>query len=366
MRIVVDLGHPAHVHFFKNFIREMEEKGHQFLISASEKEVLTNLLNAYQFPFINMGSYGNTMFQKIRRVPVKDFALYKAAKPFKPDLFVSLGSIRAAHVAWLMRKPCLIFDDDEYSYPYYHWFTNSICAFSGFKLSGKKILKVPGYKELAYLHPNRFRPVTVVPANEKIVLLRFVSWTAFHDGGQHGFNLDYKRQLVKELGKYAKVYISSESSLTADLEPYKLSIPPQDMHAFLSGIDLLVSESGTMTTEAAVLGIPVVRCNSFVGDNDDGNFVQLEKNYQLVYNLSDPATAIEKALELIRTPGLKNIWQEKQRRLLTEKIDVTAFMVWLVENYPDSFNALKAAEPFEIGKKLPNNIPVREWVLADG
>jgi hypothetical protein len=29
MKIVVDINHPAHVHFFKNFIWEMEERGHQ-------------------------------------------------------------------------------------------------------------------------------------------------------------------------------------------------------------------------------------------------------------------------------------------------------------------------------------------------
>jgi len=343
----------------------MKKKGHCFLIAASEKEVLTHLLKAYQFPFIDLGSYGDTMFQKIRRVPVKDYSLLKAVKPFKPDFFVSLGSIRAAHVAWLMRKPCITFDDDEYSYPYYHWFVKSICVFSGFKISGKKILKIPGYKELAYLHPNRFTPETV-QADKPTVLLRFVSWSAFHDGGKHGLSLNHKRLMVKELSKYARVYISSEGSLPADLEPYRLTIPPEEMHSFLARADLLVSESGTMTTEAAVLGIPVVRCNSLVGNNDDGNFLQLEKSYGLIYNISDPNAAMEKALELIKTPGLKNIWKQKQQRLLAEKIDVTAFMIWLVENYPDSFYALKAAEPFEVGKKLPESIPLKEWVMNYG
>jgi predicted glycosyltransferase len=265
-----------------------------------------------------------------------------------------------------MQKPCVIFDDDENTYPYYHWFVKSICGFSGFKLSGKKIIKLPGYKELAYLHPNRFLPETAPTDDEKVVLLRFVSWTAFHDGGHRGFDLNHKRQLVKQLSQYARVYVSSEGSLPADLKPYKLSISPEAMHTFLSRIDLLVSESGTMTTEAAVLGIPVVRCNTYVGEGDLDHFIQMEKRYQLIYNFRDPEAAIEKALELIKTPGLKDIWKKKQQRLLTEKIDVTAFMIWLVEHYPDSFNAIKAAEPLEVGRRLPEDIPMKEWVLADG
>lgn len=27
MRILIDMGHPGHVHLFKNFIREMEKRG---------------------------------------------------------------------------------------------------------------------------------------------------------------------------------------------------------------------------------------------------------------------------------------------------------------------------------------------------
>ena len=366
MRIAVDIGHPAQVHFFKNFIWEMEKRGHQIFIAASEKDVVTALLKAYELPFTNLGSYGDTMFKKIRRVPIKDFALYKAVKPFKPDFFVGLGSLRAVHVSWLMRKPCVMFEDDEFTYPLYHWFAKSVCGFSGFKLSGEKIIKVPGYKELAYLHPNRFSPGPDSRNKEKTVLLRFVSWTAFHDGGQQGFNLAYKQRLAAELSKYARVYISSEGLLPPDLAQYELTIQPEEMHTFLSKADLLVSESETMTTEAAVLGTPVVRCNSFVCDDDKGNFVQLEKRYQLIYNYRDPEAALQKALELIKTPGLKEIWKEKRQHLLTEKIDVTAFMIWLVENYPDSFNAIKAAQPLEVSQRAPRDIPIKDWVLADG
>lgn len=362
LKLLIDINHPAHVHFFKHFIWEMEKRGHEILITASEKEVATALLNAYQLPFLSLGSYGDRMLQKIRRVPLKHWAMYRAVKPFKPDFFLGLGSIRAAHLSWLLRKPCMIFDDDEYSYPYYHWFVNHICVFSGFKLTGRKIIKVPGYKELAYLHPNRFKAERATEEG-KIVLLRFVAWTAFHDGGKHGLDMNYKRQVVGELSKYARVYISAEGPLPPDLEQYRVRIPPQEMHSFLAKADLLFSESGTMTTEAAVLGIPVVRCNSLIGDKDDGNFIQLEDDYQLIYNIRDPEAALQKALELISTPGVKDTWKVKRQRLLREKIDVTAFMVWLVENFPDSFNHINDNQPFQTGGHLPPDIPVKEWVV---
>jgi len=46
-------------------------------------------------------------------------------------------------------------------------------------------------------------------------------------------------------------------------------------------------------------------------------------------------------VELIQQPDLKGQWAKKQGRLLTDKIDVTKFMVDFIENYPESFEKYK-------------------------
>jgi predicted glycosyltransferase len=38
MRILIDVLHPAHVHFFRNFHTEMEERGHELCITARSKD----------------------------------------------------------------------------------------------------------------------------------------------------------------------------------------------------------------------------------------------------------------------------------------------------------------------------------------
>lgn len=96
-----------------------------------------------------------------------------------------------------------------------------------------------------------------------------------------------------------------------------------------------------MTTEAGVLGTPAIRCNSFVGENDMGNFIELEQKYGLIFNYNDSDKAIGKAVELIQKPDLKEEWRKKREKLLKDKIDVTAFMVWFIENYPESFKEMK-------------------------
>ncbi len=86
----------------------------------------------------------------------------------------------------------------------------------------------------------------------RIYILRFVSWSAFHDVGQAGFSDDEKIYLVTELSKHIKVFISSENELPDRLLQYKINIPPERMHDALAYATLFIGEGATMTSECAV------------------------------------------------------------------------------------------------------------------
>ena len=347
MRIVIDINHPAHVHVFKNFIRIMQKKGHEICVTASEKDLTKYLLGKYNLDACLLGSYGNTLAKKIINVPLLDIRMLSSVRRFKPDLFLSMGSVRAAHVARMLGKPCINFDDDEYSYPYYHFFVNAVCGFSGFKITGKKVIKINGFKEIAYLHPRVFRPdpailtASGIAPGEEFSVVRFVSWEAYHDVGRKGFDARAKIDLVRELESHSRVFISSEKPLPKELQKYLLPVPPEYIHDLLSYATLLVSDSQTMTTEAAVLGTPAVRSNSFVGENDMGNFIELEQKYNLIFNCASLETALQSVRSIFNTPHIKEEWAKKQEKLLADKIDVTGFMVWFVEQYPASFTDMK-------------------------
>ena len=70
-----------------------------------------------------------------------------------------------------------------------------------------------------------------------------------------------------------------------------------------------------------------------------------ETKYGLVYNFSespeDQESSIRKGTELLELPNLGSEAQDKRRKLLEDKIDVTAFMVWLIENHPESAEMLR-------------------------
>lgn len=353
MKVVVDINHPAHVHYFKHFIWEMKRRGHDILITASEKEMAYQLLDLYGLPYVKIGTYGRSILQKLVNVPILDVKMYLAVKKFQPDIFLGFGSIRAAHVAALLRKPYIALDDTEQAHFgqfLYVPFADAILTPTCFKKDfGKKHKKYEGYIELAYLHPRYFSPdLTVLKEigeqeNSPFVLLRFVAWEAVHDVTTSGFSLNEKMRLVRELEKYAHVYISSESPLPHELESYRLTVSPEKIHHILYYASLFVGDSGTMSTEAALLGTPAIRFSSFVGQNDLGNFLELEENYGLLKNFTSGDIALRTALELLENPSSRAAWQINRERILNEKIDVTGYLLWFVENYPRSL--LELVEP---------------------
>jgi predicted glycosyltransferase len=153
--------------------------------------------------------------------------------------------------------------------------------------------------------------------------------------GQRGIKNEI--ELVRELEKYGKVFITSEGKLEGDLEKYKIKVSPEKLHDLLYYATMYIGEGATMASEAAVLGTPAIYVNTLrLGYTDEE-----EEKYGVVYNFSDPKTAqkqaFEKAIELLENKNLKSEWRKKRDKLLRDKIDVTKWMTEFVENYPESF-----------------------------
>jgi len=150
-----------------------------------------------------------------------------------------------------------------------------------------------------------------------------------------------KVELINTLGKKGKIFISTESELDTALNAHKLKCSPEQMHSVLAFATMYVGESQTMTSEAAVLGTPALKCNTFAGRLSIPN--ELEKEYGLCYSYLPEAfdKLLEKVDELLQMPDLKKEWQERRKIMLRNKIDVTAFWTWIVENYPSSVKTLK-------------------------
>jgi predicted glycosyltransferase len=336
MRILIDIIHPAHVHFFRNAIAEFQKRGHTVAVTAREKDVTIQLLNNYGIDFTTLSRIGQSKFALIGELIARDVRLLNFCRKFKPDLLTGISGIFASHVGFLLGKPVVVWDDTEHqkflhmiTYPFVKAVYSPDCYA---KSLGKKQHLYPGCHELAYLHPNRFTADAEIvkrlgiDPREKYCIIRFVSWQAHHDVGQRGFADEQKLNFVKEIAKHAKPYITSEGALPSILKPYQLNIPVHLIHHIMAFAALCVGEGATMATESALLGVPAVYINTIKAGTID-----MLEGYGLLKQTTDTHQALQYCIDWLTDPGSLEKCTVARKKLLDDKIDVTVLIVDTIE-----------------------------------
>lgn len=364
MNIIIDIAHPAHVHLLRNFYHDMTQKGHKVIVTCKHIPAAMQLLDLYHIPYIYLGEKKDNILLKAFEQLKYNIKLLRIAR--REGCSIAIGtSITLAHVGALshlsiFRKPIsaiLLDDDDDEVEPLYakfaHPFADIILTPDSIKRKVQQALYYAGTHELAYLHPNRFQPDDSilrelgVKAGEKFFVVRFNAFKAHHDVGVKGLSIEGKRRLIRTLEQYGRVFITTERNIDDEFLPYQLKVSQEKVHSLMYYATMFIGDSQTMTSEAAILGTPAVKCNSFAGRLAVPN--ELEERYGLCYAFlpEEEEKFFQKIDELLSMPDLKKEWAKRRAHFLSEKIDVTAFLTWFLENYPSSTEqAQKADEAF--------------------
>jgi hypothetical protein len=342
--VLFDVNHPAQVHLFKHAIRELEDDGHETHVVSREKELTTDLLDAYDIDHTPLSTAGSGTTALMRELLVREWKLLAVAREFDPDVMVSRLSPAAAHVSQLAGCPNVVFTDTVVpsklmrllNYGMTLPFVDVLCHPPAFDLPFSPADTVTvGFHELAYLHPDRFEPNRERLAREGVAVddpyfvLRFASWDAYHDVGNAGWSRQGKRDLVSALDAHGTVYVTSESDLPPAFSEYQLSVSPHLIHDLLASAELYLGDSQTMCTEAALLGTPAIRVNSKVGEHDMSNFTELERR-GLLFSYADETDALAKAEAIVTGQDESGNWEQKRRDLIAAQRDVTALMLELI------------------------------------
>lgn len=348
-KILFYLGHPAQYHFVKNTVARLKNDGHEVLILIKTKDILEDLLKEDGVDYVNIQSQprGNGKMDILTASFRRTKAVLSIAKRFKADMLIGTDS-SVAQAAWLLRKPAITVLEDDYeviknlaklTYP----FTNcilvpTVCQVGPYE---KKKVGYAGYMKLAYLHPNWFTPDKAILSKygllDRYILIRLAKLSAHHDEGIKGLNMDLVQNMISRAEQYDyRVYITSETDLDPSLQSHQLRIAYRDIHHVLAFAGLLVSDSQSMSVEAAMLGVPSVRFSDFAGRISV--LEALEQRYQLTFGVptDKPEQLVEKVDSLLSDANLRETFQRNRSLMLNDQIDVTAFLIWFIENHPES------------------------------
>ncbi|WP_049924083.1 DUF354 domain-containing protein [Halopiger djelfimassiliensis] len=338
MKIIFTIQHPAHVHLFRNSIRQLSENGNDVFIIVRKKEINTELLELYDINHTVVADEPSSMFHLPFVQLQYEKALIRAVRRIDPDVLVAMGEPAITHAAAATDAKSLVFTDTEHAtlqnalcFPFADRIYTPECYDDNI---GSKQVRYPGYHELAYLHPNRFEPdpsilsEANVERDERFAILRLVSWDAVHDIGDGGFSdiVDVVKALE---ATGTTVRITSEAELPASIRDRKVSVPPHRIHDLMAFADLFVGESATMAAESAVLGTPAV----YVSSSQLGYIDELEHQYGLLFTYSGAdrhERGLDKAISILERNDSEQ-WKRRRERLLADKVDTTNVIVNAVQ-----------------------------------
>jgi predicted glycosyltransferase len=351
-RFLFYLVHPAKYQFHKVQINKLIEHGHTVDIVINTKDILEELVKEEGWKYTNIFPKS----RKIKGVHVyiaagisllrSIYRLWKFARGKKYDLFIGdaltyLGRIRGI--------PSLYPTDDVLSaVPEQRtWFipANYIVApvVTDVGSYEKKKIAYYGYKALAHLHPNHFTPDESklhenLRGGAPFYLIRCTGFGATHDINKSGISDEVLFRLKEILEPHGRILITSERKLPEKLEEYRLNIRKNDIAHYISFAQMFIGDSTTMATEAAVLGTPSVEFDEYFYEIEQ--MIELEKKYGLVhcFRTNQQKQFLEKVATLLKIFDIKEEYKNRKQKLLDDTIDVSSFLIWLYENYPESKN----------------------------
>jgi len=293
MKVLIDINHPAHVHFFRQPALALGRAGHEVLFTSRDKDVNQQLLDELGFPHQCLSSMGGGVLSLAKELLFRNAALWRVVRREKPDVMLAIGGTFIAHVGALTGVPALVFYDTEnaklqnlITYPLATCVIVPRCYGAWLP---RKHRRYAGYHELSYLHPDHFQPDREVAVAAGLAregdtyLVRVVSWQANHDIGETGWSPQLLAAVVALLSARGTVLIVSEQTLPEQFDRYLYGGPVSQIHHVMGCSRLFVGESATMASECAVMGIPAI----YAAETGRGYTDEQESRYGLVRNVTE-------------------------------------------------------------------------------
>jgi predicted glycosyltransferase len=344
-RFLFDLGHPAHVHLFRPLIGFLKARGDEVEITIRDRGIVGPLLRTYGLSYTVASRPRTGLIGSALELLIHNWHVLVRSLKTRPNYLIGT-SVSVAHVGFVLRRTSIVLNEDDADYvPLFSRITYPFATrvVTPAILRDRKAANYRphnSYHELAYLHPDQFTPDPSileqlgVTLGERYFVIRLVSLTAHHDVGVQGLGLPQIERLISLLKPHGKVFVNAESKLPPSLAFYAFRAPPETMHSVLAFATMLISDSQTMTMEAAVLGRPAIRSNSFVGKCSV--IEDLEQRYRLAWGFTPQQfdAMLTTIAELLEDDQLDATMAERRVRLLREKDNLTQ---WLIEQIDREF-----------------------------
>ncbi|MCP4574625.1 MAG: DUF354 domain-containing protein [bacterium] len=275
MKIWFDADNGPHVLIMRPLADALAARGHDVFFTARDRTNTCELLDLYGFEYLRVGGlYGNGMLGKIGGTLRRAWALAGTARRRRPDVSFGHGSRALPIASRLLRVPSLTMYDYEWVDPrIFNWGCKKILLPEAIGeerrreagISAPKAVAFPGYKEILYLGGKELDTSVAqslgLREGSTHVLLRPPATTAHYHNAESEVLL---AAILKKLAAADDVQLvflprtEDQHGLPTAAGMDNVIIPDRvyDGPSLIAAMDLVISGGGTMTREAAIMGVP--------------------------------------------------------------------------------------------------------------
>jgi predicted glycosyltransferase len=270
MHIWIDLTNSPHVNFFAAMIEELRRE-HEVLLTCRPLANTTDLLRQKGFAYHVVGShYGKNKFKKAFGFWWRVIQLSSFLRGRRIDVAISHSSPQCSLVARLWGIRSIYLNDNE------HAALNRLCFLCANTImvpeflsvekvrrqwgNPEKVIRYPGVKEGIYLAALSKSQTSGGSSHPTEIFIRPEPWAAqYYDGA-----LNFLDDLIVSLkDRYSIILLprgerQAEHYRQARFHGIAIPAEPLTLEDMVSRCLLFIGAGGTMTREAAVLGIPTI------------------------------------------------------------------------------------------------------------
>ncbi len=307
MSVLIDISHPAHVHFFRPLAEALIADGVDVRIAARDKDVTVRLLEASGLPFeiLPMGRPGAGRFSAASELLRRSWSLRRRIRRYRTKVVLTRNPSGA--IAAFGTRATSIFDtDDGCSVGIHYWSARPFADVITSSVHdpedhGGGHRRYRALKAHMFLHPNRFTPDQEVRRRyledfEPLTVVRFSAHDASHDRRIEGITPEGRKAILERLEQFGPVLVSVERQAlylhrttdsctrsdagTAGASTW-VEVAPEHFHDLLATAELFIGDSQSVAAEAAILGVPSLRLSGFT---ERAFYLSLLESYGLMRN----------------------------------------------------------------------------------
>ena len=341
--IHIDILTPKQVRFFRRLIPLLEEKGHEVLVTARGYRETVELLELEKMQFVQTGRYGGSSLEgKLEASLRRGLRLAKLISDIHPDITVSHASPEAARVAFGLGIPHLCVNDSPHAEAVarltvplsIRLLTPKVIPkrdWAKYGIDWNAIIQYDAIDPAAWLrdlHPDKAVPGKLGLSGDKpIVVLRteeaYASYLSDHRPRYGSVVVSVVRELFSLLGGRIEIVVLPRYA--SQVSKVKRSVPSEvkvaehviDTPSLLAASSVFIGGGGTMTAEAALLGVPSISC--YPGETTRVESFMVRK--ELVRKIRDPIEIAREVAKILDNPEPTQTSQKKRASAMLSRME---------------------------------------------